>query len=406
MAAEQPVPGPVAGLDVGFGAGLGAGGLAVTRLTVTRFRSYTQARLDIDTRPVALTGPNGAGKTNILEAVSFLAPGRGLRGARLADVERLQEPGETWETVGWAVAATLETPQGTVEIGTGRDPRGDGAGDRRLVRIDGTPARSQVALADYVACVWLTPAMDRLFIDGAAGRRRFLDRLVFAFDPAHAGRLSRYEQALRQRARLLREGGGDPAWLSVLEDDMATNGVAVAAARRDVVARLAAACRQADGPFPVPGLAMAGTLDEWLTDRPALEAEESLRRALAEGRRDDRHGGSAAIGPHRSDLAVTYLAKGMAADLGSTGEQKALLVAIVLAHARLMAAETGRAPLLLLDEVAAHLDEGRRGALFAAVRATGAQAWMTGTDAATFAEWGAAATHVTVADGRLTVRSG
>lgn len=400
---------------------MGAGAtLAVTRLTVTRFRSYAQARLEVAPRPVALTGPNGAGKTNILEAVSFLAPGRGLRGARLAEVERMTPPDEAapaWapaapDAAGWAVAASLLTPSGVVEIGTGREPgptRGGEEGrDRRLVRIDGAPARSQVALADHVACVWLTPAMDRLFTEGAAGRRRFLDRLVFAFDTAHAGRLSRYEQALRQRGRLLREGGGDASWLGVLEDEMATNGVAVAAARGAMVARLAAACAQAAGesPFPVPGLALAGTLDDWLATRPALDAEEALRRALADGRRDDRHGGSAGVGPHRSDFAVTDLAKGLPADLASTGEQKALLIAIVLAHARLMAAETGRAPLLLLDEVAAHLDPARRTALFAAIRATGAQAWMTGTDAATFAEWGDDATQVRVDGGRLTVGSG
>ncbi|TWB18770.1 DNA replication and repair protein RecF [Nitrospirillum amazonense] len=367
--------------------------LAVTRLTVTRFRSYAQARLTLDRRPVALTGPNGAGKTNLLEAVSFLAPGRGLRRAKLGDVERLQAPGETWETPGWAVAAEVQTPLGAVEIGTGRDPAGAPGSERRVVHIDGRPAKSQMALAQYVSCVWLTPQMDRLFVEGAAGRRRFLDRLVFGFHPEHAGHLSRFEQAMRDRIRLLREGG-DPSWLTVLEDQMATNGIAVAAARRDVTARLAAACRRGVGPFPAPGLALTGTLDGWLADRPAVEAEDTLRRALAEARRIDAHAGTTTVGPHRSDLAVTYLAKGMPADLGSTGEQKALLIAIVLANARLMAAEGGAPPLLLLDEVAAHLDAERRTALFQEVLATGSQAWMTGTDAATFAELGGAATHV------------
>ncbi|MDE1148862.1 MAG: DNA replication/repair protein RecF [Azospirillaceae bacterium] len=405
MSTEQPPPagGPEeVGLPTGAVVAPGAV-LAVTRLTVTRFRSYNQARLFLDRRPVALTGPNGAGKTNLLEAVSFLSPGRGLRRAKLAEVERLQAPGEVWETPGWAVAAQVETALGPVEIGTGRDP-GEGA-ERRLVHIDGRPAKSQMALAQYVSCVWLTPQMDRLFVEGASGRRRFLDRLVFGFDPDHASRLSRFEQSSRERARLLREGG-DPSWLTVLEDQMATSGIAVAAARREVVARLAAACRRGVGPFPAPGLVLTGKVDDWLADRPALEAEDALRQALAGARRIDAQAGITTIGPHRSDLAVTYLAKDMPAELGSTGEQKALLIAIVLANARLMAADGGAPPLLLLDEVAAHLDAERRTALFQEVLATGSQAWMTGTDAATFAELGDLATHVRVADGGAVAGAG
>jgi len=376
--------------------------LAVTRLTVTRFRSYEAVRLDCDARPVVLTGPNGAGKTNLLEAISFLAPGRGLRRAKLSEVERRIPATEAaWAGEGWAVAATIETPAGPVEIGTGRDPAAGTGSERRLVRIDGHPAKGQIALAEHVAMVWLTPQMDRLFLEGASGRRRFLDRLVFGFDPSHAGRLGRYEHALRERARLLRDGGADPAWLAALEDQMATTGVAVAAARADMVRRLGEAARQGVGPFPAPGLSVRGTVDAWLADRPALEAEDMLRRALHDSRRQDAESGGAAIGPHRSDLDVTYLAKDMPAELGSTGEQKALLIAIVLANARLMRAEVGTAPLLLLDEVAAHLDEGRRSALFSEILATGGQAWLTGTDADIFAEFGAAATHVRVEDGLL-----
>src|SRR5690349_13092684 len=260
--------------------------LAVTRLTLTQFRGYDTARLTADRRPVVLVGPNGAGKTNLLEAVSFLAPGRGLRRARLAEVERIGAPPGS----GWAVAAEVETHLGPVQIGTGREGGGpgDGAGsERRVVRIDGQPARGQMALADHVALVWLTPQMDRLFSEGAGGRRRFLDRLVFGFDPAHAGRLSRYEHTLRERARLLRDGRGDAAWLGALEDVMATTGVAVAAARRDMVERLRLACTHAVGPFPRADLAVDGTVEGWLADRPALEAEETLRRRLADGRRQD-----------------------------------------------------------------------------------------------------------------------
>jgi DNA replication and repair protein RecF len=380
--------------------------LAVTRLTLTRFRCYEGARLNADMRPVVLTGPNGAGKTNLLEAVSFLSPGRGLRRARLADVERIGSP----EGAGWAVAARVETPFGPVDIGTGRDPSADGSSERRLVRIDGHPVRGQIALAEHVALTWLTPQMDRLFIEGAGGRRRFLDRLVFGFDPAHAGRLSRYEHALRERGRLLRDGRGDDAWLSALEDEMATSGVAVAAARRDMVARLQQACEQAIGPFPRADLAVSGTVEDWLDEQPALAAEDSLRRRLAEARRFDGHGsgsgsgsgeGGGTVGPHRSDLSVRHRTKNMPAEVCSTGEQKALLIAIVLANARLMAAERGQPPLLLLDEVAAHLDGERRTALFGEILDLGAQAWLTGTDSAVFAELGDAANFFSVEDAHV-----
>ncbi|NYZ16767.1 DNA replication/repair protein RecF [Azospirillum sp. RWY-5-1] len=370
--------------------------LAVTRLTLTRFRSYEQARLEPDARPVVLVGPNGAGKTNLLEAVSFLAPGRGLRGARLAEVERIGSPAGA----GWAVAAVVETPSGPVEIGTGREA-GDGERDRRAVRIDGHPVRGQTALAAHVSLVWLTPPMDRLFQEPAGGRRRFLDRLVFGFDPAHAGRLSRYEHALRERARLLREGRMDDGWLSGLEEQMAATGIAVAAARLEVVQRLRAACARAVGPFPGAELAVEGAVEGWLAGGPALAAEDRLREALRAGRRGDAESGGAAVGPHRSDLSVRHQAKAMPAALCSTGEQKALLIAIVLANARLLAAERGAAPLLLLDEVAAHLDAERRAALFHEILALGAQAWMTGTDDGDFEPLGGAANRFRVEESRV-----
>lgn len=380
-----------------------ADALAVTRLTLTRFRGYDSARLEPDRRPVVLTGPNGAGKTNLLEAVSFLAPGRGLRGARLAEVERIgAAPG-----VGWAVAATVETPHGAVEIGTGREvvpgpPGGAGDRDRRIVRVDGHPAKGQTALAEHVAVVWLTPLMDRLFLESASGRRRFLDRLVFGFDPAHAGRLSRYEHALRERARLLRDGRFDDGWLTGLEDEMATSGVAVAAARREVVGRLRAACGRAVGPFPAAELDAEGPVEHWLDRGPALSVEDTLRQALRDSRRVDSVSGGAAVGPHKSDLAVRHTAKDMPAVLCSTGEQKALLLSIILANTRLLAAERGAAPLLLLDEVAAHLDPGRREALFDEILALGAQAWMTGTDPSVFAPLGPSATRFHIEDATVT----
>ncbi|MGA8381071.1 MAG: AAA family ATPase, partial [Stellaceae bacterium] len=295
-----------------------AGRVGVIRLMLTDFRNYREARLALGAEPVVVTGPNGAGKTNLLEAISLLAPGRGLRGVRLTEIARRTEiagtemdrrsaaacanaaeaaPGR------WAVAATIAVRRGALRLGTGRDPAD---GDRRLVRIDGEPARSQGALGEEIAVLWLTPAMDRLFADGPGGRRRFLDRLVLALDPAHATRVSAYEQALRERARLLRAGfsanrPADPAWLAALEEVMAAQGVAVAAARRETVQRLDHACAESRGPFPRARLALAGTVEDWLDHMPALAAETKLAEALAAARRADALAGGAAIGPHRCD---------------------------------------------------------------------------------------------------------
>lgn len=359
---------------------------------MTRFRCYASVRLMPDARPVVLAGPNGAGKTNLLEAVSLLAPGRGLRRARLAEMDRHGDAG------GWGVAATVATPDGDVEIGTGREAEGE----RRVVRINGEPARSQTALADFVSALWLTPDMDRLFREGAAARRRFLDRLVFGFDPAHAGRVTAYEQAMRERARLLAEGNRDDTWLSALEDTMAGRGVAIAAARLDMVQRLTRALAAATGPFPGVALTVEGSVEKWLGSGPALAAEDRLRDELRDARRHDTQTGTTSAGPHRSDLRARHVTKDMPADYCSTGEQKAMLIAIVLAEARLQAAERGVAPLLLLDEVAAHLDEERRSALFDVICGLPGQTWMTGTDASLFAPLGNRAQRYSVADATVT----
>jgi DNA replication and repair protein RecF len=366
--------------------------LAVSRLRLTNFRSYATAAFDGDARPVVLTGRNGTGKTNMLEAVSLLAPGRGLRQARLVDIDRRGAP------AGWSVAATVSGAGGSFEIGTGRDPQSP----RRAVRVNGAPARGQSALAEYVSIVWLTPGMDRLFVDGAAARRRFLDRLVFGFDAAHAARVSAYEHVMRERSRLLKSGRRDDAWLAALEETMAGRGVAIAAARRDMASRLARACAEGPGPFPRAGIGVTGHVEDWLDDGPALAAEDRMRRQLAEMRAEDAESGRTAVGPHRSDFAVRHLEKDMPAEFCSTGEQKTLLIAVVLADARLRAAERGIAPLLLLDEVVAHLDAGMRRALFEEVRALGVQAWLTGTDRATFAELESYAQFFTVADAAVT----
>jgi DNA replication and repair protein RecF len=347
---------------------------ALTRLSVTNFRSYFDALIAPGPGFVVLTGENGAGKTNVLEAVSLLSPGRGLRRATLSEMARNDGPG------GFSVAARL----GDVDLGTGTTPA---APERRQVRINGAAASAN-SLGEWLSVLWLTPAMDRLFSESAGGRRQFFDRLVLALEPGHAGHAARYEAAMRARNKLLAEPEtADPDWLAALEAGMAEHGTQLAEARertaRALSGRLAA---QPEGPFARAGL----SLERW---RPAPEhAEGQLRAALKESRGRDASAGRALVGPHRTDLAVTHLGKpalsgvegGQPAERCSTGEQKALLLAIVLAHADLVAERSGRRPILLLDEVAAHLDPARRAALFERLRAGGGQVWMTGTERSLF----------------------
>ena len=377
---------------------------AVLRLTLTEFRNYERFRLDVAADPVVLTGANGAGKTNLLEALSLLAPGRGLRGARLFDIAR-RVPGDEagLPERPWAVAARVAAETGSAEVGTGLDA-GSAGRERRIVRIDGEAVRSQAALSAYAAVNWLTPAMDRLFQDAASQRRRFLDRLVFALDPAHAGRVSSYEHAMRERARILRDRPADEAWLDALEDTMAARGIAVAEARRTLAADLDAVAAAASGAFPRVRVKVTGTLEDWLAEGPALEAEDRLRAALRRARPRDGELGGAGEGPHRSDLAVVHVEKAMAAEHCSTGEQKALLIAIILANASLQARVRGAAPILLLDEIAAHLDEARRAALFATLVELDAQAWMTGTDPDVFAPLKGHAQFINIAQGAISPR--
>jgi len=379
--------------------------LAVRQLRLTDFRNYRQLRLDCGMAPVVLVGANGAGKTNVLEALSFLVPGRGLRRARLDEICR-RAGNEEADATAWAVAATLDTPEGRLAIGTGLEAaKGEGSLPRRAVRIDGRPAASQTALGQHVAAVWLTPQLDRLFLDGQGERRRFLDRLVTALHPQHAGDAAAYENALRQRGRLLadrdKSGNRDPHWFTVLEDTMARHGVALAANRADTVQRLDAAARLGVGPFPRASLAMAGEVDGWIASMAAIDAEDRLRAELSASRLRDAETGTTSCGPHRSDLAVRHLDLDLPAAEGSTGQQKAVLVSIVLAHARLVALSRGRPPLLLLDEIAAHLDAERRVALFDEVVALGVQSWMTGTDADLFKPLAGRAQVLRVADGSI-----
>lgn len=333
----------------------------IGRLTLSDFRNHADALIVPDHSFVVLTGDNGAGKTNILEAVSMLTPGRGLRGAALRDMARQDGAG------GFGIAGEVDG----VMLGTGVLAA---APDRRQVRIGGVSSSAN-ALADHLAIVWLTPAMDRLFMDSPGGRRRFLDRLTLALHPDHAVHSARYEAAMRARNRLLTDlPAADPAWLSALEAQMEDHGTALSAARTDLVMRLVAAlASQPDEPFARPLLAIEGE-----------EGEGPLGLRLARERRRDAAAGRTLSGPHRQDLAVTHAAKGQAAALCSTGEQKALLLSILLAHAALVTAHRGQPPVLLLDEVAAHLDPSRRAALFERLRETGGQVWMTGTELSLF----------------------
>lgn len=366
----------------------------LSRLKLSDFRNYAGLSLQLDARHVVLTGDNGAGKTNLMEAVSLLSPGRGLRRAAYADVARVGA-----ET-GFSVFAELDGMEGPVEIGTGT--AGAEEGQARRLRINGTTAKTVDEILDHLRVLWLTPAMDGLFTGGSSDRRRFLDRLVLSLDPDHGRRASDYERAMRSRNKLLSEGRADPSWLTGLERQMAELGISMALARQEMLGLLAALVdkNHEGGVFPAADLALSGFLDgEW--HRPAFDLEEEYLEMMKNGRYRDAAAGRTLDGPHRSDLLIRHRAKNMEAERCSTGEQKALLVGLVLAHARLVANMTGHAPVLLLDEIAAHLDEGRRAALFDLVDDLGGQAFMTGTDQSMFSALGARARYLTVANGTV-----
>jgi DNA replication and repair protein RecF len=365
--------------------------LAVTQLRLTNFRSYASGALGLSGAPVVLAGPNGAGKTNILDAISLLSPGRGLRGAKLAEHTR-KGPVVPDEAL-WAVAATVTRGGTDYDIGTGLT-LGPNGGEKRHVRLNGVEARGSADLGDIVQLVLLTPAMDRLFIESAGGRRRFLDRLVLGFDSSHARNATRYETAMRERARLLKYGPRDPAWLDGLEHEMAEAGFAMAVARAATVEKLSRALSERQGEFPAASLTLSDELHQG--------SSEDLRAAMAAGRMRDAEAGRTLAGPHTTDLAVRHTGKRAEARDCSTGEQKALLISIMLADAReLSRAREGLAPLLLLDEIAAHLDARRRAALFEEIHALSAQAWMTGTDLSLFDGWGNRAEIFLVENGQF-----
>lgn len=357
--------------------------LAVTALALSHLRSHRAARIEGDGRPVAIFGPNGAGKTNILEALSLLSPGRGLRRSATADLSRSPE------NLGWKVRATLDTPHHLHEVETWAEP---GQGSRQ-VTIDGKAA-SQTALGRIARVLWLVPSMDRLWMDAAGERRRFLDRVTMSLEPGHADVALAYEKAMRERNRLLKDQIRDEAWYAGLEAQMARHGTALSTNRAMALDRLNDAQQGAQTAFPQADLSLAPPEDGAETPRDETE----LRTALAQGRRRDLAAGRTLTGPHRDDLRAIYTAKQMEARLCSTGEQKALLVSLILANARALAQDIGAAPILLLDEVAAHLDADRRASLYDEICTLGAQAWMTGTDADLFAAMGERAQWVEVAD--------
>jgi DNA replication and repair protein RecF len=357
----------------------------IQRLTLTNFRSYHAAQILLDRAgPVVLTGANGAGKTNLIEAISLLAPGRGLRRATMEELAFAEGDGA------WAVSAETEGMLGLATLGTGIDPpAGEESAPARKCRVDRESVGSAAAFADHLRVVWLTPAMDPLFNGPASERRRFLDRLVLAVDAQHSSRVAALERSLRSRNRLLEDARSDPHWLDAIEHETAEVAVAVAAARAETVGRLAAALEASRGEapeFPLADVALQGWMEQLLPDHRAIEIEDRYRALLKENRGRDAAAGRTLDGPHLSDFTVSHAGKKIPAAEASTGEQKALLIRLVLAHANLIKQMTGFAPLLLLDEVVAHLDPSRRAALYDALSSLGAQVWMTGADPAAFGD--------------------
>ncbi len=350
-----------------------------------------------------LTGSNGAGKTNILEALSLFSPGRGLRNAKSEDILNKQTMSPAKE---WAVSAQIDTAYGTVRIGTASTAQDK----RRRISVQGALLKSQTALGEYLSVLWLTPQMDGLFMGGASERRRFFDRMIYAFDPAHMGRLTRYENAMRQRSRILTEDGqnAEASWLKALESDMAETAVAITVSRLDFVKRLNAMVRRfaesgALKNFPLGQYSLSGFLAEGMNDnkRSALDVEDELKERLSQSRKDDARRGGATDGAHKSDFVSIYMDKQMPADQCSTGEQKALLTGLMLSFAMMRKSETGQAPVLLLDEIAAHFDESRRAELFDLLEESGAQVFMTGTDRQLFDALTGRALFLTVDKGEI-----
>ena len=374
---------------------------AITRLMLTNFRTYGMLDLRCERRSIVLVGSNGAGKTNVLEALSMFAPGRGLRGARLGELSRTTSAAGAGERP-WAVSATVTGKDGALQVGVGYLPgQADGDAAKRTVRVDGLPVTGVAELAQHVRLIWLSPSMDRIFVESLSERRRFLDRLIASFDPMHARRWTRYETAMRERLGALRHGAAD-AWLSALEQTMAETGVALSASRVAGVARLAGAMdTQRASQFPRADVALSGRLEQGLASRAAVDLEDEFISCLRANRERDLEVGRTQEGPHATDFLVAHREKGRPAALCSTGEQKALLIRLVLACASLPAPGAPERPILLLDEVAAHLDEARRRALFDELEWLGVQSWLTGTEVPLFAGLEGRAQFMRVTEGQV-----
>ena len=355
--------------------------LAIRKLSLSHFRSHKSATIETDGRPIAIYGPNGAGKTNILEAISMLSPGRGLRRAKTAELAHMPD------NVGWKVSALIDSLGHMHEVTTSATND-----TSRTVKIDDKTA-PQMALGRLARIVWLVPVMDRLWVEGAEGRRRFLDRLAMSFEPSHAEHAMAYERAMRERNRMLKDGVTDPSWYAAIEGQMADAGAKIETNRLSTIERITHAQEQAETSFPAAILMLQST-----TDAPLMTNAADLRTAFSDSRPNDMRAGRTLIGPHRDDMAATYAIKDMDAKLCSTGEQKALLVSLILSNARALAEDFGAAPIILLDEVGAHLDTDRRAALYDEIAALGAQAWMTGTGAELFDTMGDRALYMEVTD--------
>jgi len=360
---------------------------AISSLTLSNFRSYKFKRFDIDSNLVVLTGLNGAGKTNLLEALSFLVPGKGLRRAPLSEVLHKSSQGED-KISNWAVAAKLKIGENMMDIGTGCEfsnyDNKSQKSIKRVIKINGNVVRNQSELGEYVSAQWLTPQMDRLFAEGASGRRRFIDQITYALDPSHIGPVSAYEHSIRSRNRLLKDNFDDSEWLNSIEASISRHGVAVTVQRLQTVDRLKKFCSIGNGVFPGSLIELNGQVERWLEKEPALAVEEKIRVELKASREIDRIKGYTSFGPHKSDLMVYHAKNKMEAKLCSTGEQKSLLISLVIAAVILQTQERGYAPFLLLDEITAHLDQDRRISLFDLIIDLGVQAWITGTDPETF----------------------
>ncbi|MBV9533250.1 MAG: DNA replication/repair protein RecF [Bradyrhizobium sp.] len=373
----------------------------IHRLALRHFRNYRAASLEASCDMVVLVGPNGAGKTNCLEAISLLSPGRGLRRARLEEVADSQGDGS------WAVSAEVEGALGLATLGTGIEPQRDGQATSRRCRIDGETVASATAFGDHLRMVWLTPAMDGLFVGAASERRRFFDRLVLALDSGHSSRVAALERSLRSRNRLLELRNFDDHWCDAIERQTAELSIAVAATRAQTALKLGATLRERGkaSAFPSARIALDGWMEGALLEQPATAVEDRYRAMLRQSRGRDAAAGRTLEGPHLTDLKVIYAPKNTPARQASTGEQKALLIGLVLAHAALVAETAGIVPILLLDEVIAHLDPDRRAALFAELAKLGAQVWLTGTDPLAFGNIGKAGETFNVENGRITRRA-